>query len=84
VIESYERGLAAAPPDRDARASWRACAAVPLVAAFTLGAALILTAVAGVPLRDPSGVSEARFVSASALVAVLVGLDIVLFGGRRR
>jgi hypothetical protein len=84
VIESYERGLAAAPPDRDTRPSWRACAAGPLVAAFTLAAALILTAVAGVPLRDPSGVSEARFVSASALVAVLVGLDIVLFGGRRR
>ena len=84
MIESYERGLAAAPPDRDTAPPWRAVAAGPLVAAVTLVAALILTAVAGVPLRDPGGVSEARFVSAAALVAVLVGLDIVFRGGRRR
>jgi hypothetical protein len=84
VIESYERGLAAALPDRDTAPPWRAVAAGPLVAAGTLVAALILTAVAGVPLRDPGGVSEARFVSAAALVALLVGLDIAFRGGRRR
>ena len=36
------------------------------------------------PLRDPNGVSVARFTSAAALVAVLIGLDIAFRGGRRR
>lgn len=83
VIASYERGMAAAPPAHEAP-SWRAVAAGPVVAVLTLVTALIVTSSAGVPLRDPSGVSLKRFVSAAALVAVLVGLDIAFRAGRAR
>ena len=40
------------------RPPWRAVAAGPLVAAVTLVTALIATSAAGVPLRDPGGVSR--------------------------
>ena len=64
VIASYERGMTAAPPtDRDSP-PWRAIAAGPAVAVVTLVTALIVTDQAGVPLRDPNGVSVARFTSA--------------------
>jgi hypothetical protein len=54
------------------------------VALVTLVTALIVTNAAGVPLRDPNGVSVARFLWATALVAALVVLDIAFRGGRRR
>jgi hypothetical protein len=83
VIASYERGMTAAPHALRDAPPWRAIAAGPAVAAVTLVTALIVTGAAGVPLRDPNGVSVARFVSAATLVAALVALDIV-FRGRRR
>jgi hypothetical protein len=84
VIASSERGMAAAPPALDAPPSRRAVAAGPVVAAVTLAAALIVTGAAGVPLRDPAGVSLSRFVSAAALVALLIAADIVFRAGRAR
>jgi hypothetical protein len=84
VIASYERGMTAAPHTLRESPSWRATAAGPAVAVLTLVTALIVTGAAGVPLRDPNGVSVSRFLSAAALVAVLVGLDIAFRGGRRR
>ncbi len=84
VIASYERGMTAAPHAHRDSPPWRAIAAGPAVAVVTLVTALIVTDQAGVPLRDPNGVSVARFTSAAALVAVLVGLDIVFRSGRKR
>jgi hypothetical protein len=73
-----------AAPDALAPPPWRAVAAGPVVAAITLVTALVLTSEAGVPLRDPSGVSLRRLTITAALVAVLAGLDIAFRGGRRR
>ena len=84
MIASYERGVAAAQHAYGEALPWRAVAAGPLVAAVTLVAALITTSAAGVPLRDPAGVSLRRFTIAAALIAVLVGLDIVFRTGRAR
>jgi hypothetical protein len=84
VIASYERGKAAAAHAHGDSPPWRAVAAGPAVAALALVAALILTSAAGVPLRDPSGVSLQRLTTAAALVAVLIGLDIIFRGGRAR
>jgi PAP2 superfamily len=84
VIASYERGMTAAPHAHRDSPPWRAIAAGPAVALVTLVAALIVTGQAGVPLRDPNGVSVARFTSAAALVAVLIVLDIAFRGGLRR
>jgi hypothetical protein len=76
--------MAAAPLAHDEPPPWRAVAAGPVVAAVTLVAALIVTSEAGVPLRDPAGVSLRRFVIAAALVALLVGGDIAFRAGRAR
>jgi hypothetical protein len=84
VIASYERGMTAAPHALRDSPPWRAIAAGPAVALVTLVTALIVTNAAGVPLRDPNGVSVARFLWATALVAALVVLDIAFRGGRRR
>jgi hypothetical protein len=84
AIAPYERGMAAAPQAHGDAPPWRAVAAGPAVAAVTLVAALITTSAAGVPLRDPAGVSLRRFTIAVALVAVLVGLDIAFRAGRAR
>jgi hypothetical protein len=67
-------------PDRPTR---REMAAAPLVAVVTLLAALIATAAAGVPLRDPDGVSGGRLTNALILVAVLIAVDCVLRGRER-
>ena len=83
-IASFERGMAAAAHADGDSPPWRAVAAAPAVAAVTLVAALVLTSAAGVPLRDPAGVSLRRFVTAAALIAVLAGLDIAFRGGRAR
>jgi hypothetical protein len=84
VIASYERGVAAAQDAHGEPPPWRAVAAGPAVAAVTLLTALIATSAAGVPLRDPAGVSLRRFTIAAALIALLVGLDIVFRAGRAR
>jgi hypothetical protein len=84
VIASDERGMAATPLAHGEPLSWRAVAAGPVVAVLTLVTALIVTSEAGVPLRDPAGVSLKRFVSAAALVGLLVGLDIAFRAGRAR
>jgi len=84
MIATHERATAAAPLAHAEPPPWRAVAAGPVVAAVTLLTALIVTNEAGVPLRDPSGVSLMRFVSAAALVALLVGGDIAFRRGRAR
>jgi hypothetical protein len=67
-------------PDRPTR---REMAAAPLVAIAVLVVALIATAAAGVPLRDPDGVSWGRLVNAVILVAVLIAVDCVMRGRER-
>jgi hypothetical protein len=51
--------------------------AVPLVAVVTMGAALLVTGAAGVPVRDPDNVTGNRLVLAVSLVLALVGLDLL-------
>ena len=59
----------------------RAALAGPLVAAIALAGAIAATGEAGVPLRDPGGVSLRRLVIALALAAVLLLVDVLV---RRR
>ena len=54
----------------------RAALAGPAVAAVALAGALAATGTAGVPLRDPGGVTLRRLAVAAALAAVLVLIDI--------
>ena len=84
MITTHERAPAAAPLAHDEPPPWRAVAAGPVVAVVTLITALIVTSEAGVPLRDPDGVSLRRFLISSALVALLVGGDIAFRAGRAR
>ena len=84
MIATHERAPAAAPLAHDEPPPWRAVAAGPVVAAVTLVTALIVTSEAGVPLRDPGGVSLRRFLISAALVALLVGGDIAFRAGRAR
>jgi hypothetical protein len=84
MIATHERAPADAPPGHDEPPPWRAIAAGPIVAAVTLVTALVVTSEAGLPLRDPNGVSLRRFVIAAALVALLVGGDIAFRAGRAR
>jgi hypothetical protein len=56
-------------------ASRKAVMAGPVVALVTLLAAVIVTAAAGVPLRDPGHVSAVRLLVAGSLVAILVAAD---------
>ena len=84
MIATHERAPAAAPLAHDEPPPWRAVAAGPVVAAVTLVTALIVTSEAGVPLRDPDGVSLRRFLISAALVALLVGGDIAFRAGRAR
>ena len=48
----------------------------PAVAVVSLALAWVVTAIAGVPLRDPDGVASGRLVAALGLVAALVCVDI--------
>ena len=84
MIATHERAPAAAPLAHDEPPPWRAVAAGPVVAAVTLVTALIVTSEAGLPLRDPDGVSLRRFLISAALVALLVGGDIAFRAGRAR
>ena len=61
----------------------RAVYAGPAVALAALAIAFAVTAIAGVPLRDPDGVASGRLLAALGLVAVLVGIDIVVRAARR-
>jgi hypothetical protein len=77
VTPSADRG--AAP----ASLHWRMLAAGPLVAMVSLLAALLTTDAAGLPLRDPDHVAGRRLVLVLALVAALVGIDVVVRARRR-
>jgi hypothetical protein len=63
--------------DSDLRSapSWRAVVAGPAIALASLLGALLATAEAGVPLRDPGGVSLRRLEIAIALALILAVLD---------
>ena len=84
MITTHERAPVAAPLAHDEPPPWRAVAAGPVVAAVTLVTALIVTSEAGVPLRDPAGVSLRRFLISAALIALLIGGDIAFRAGRAR
>ena len=71
--------LAASPAVRR-----RALAAGPAVAAVTLAAAAIVTAAAGVPLRDPGTVSLRRLAVTVGLLALFAAGDVLLRHGRER
>jgi len=72
--------------DRRSSPSRRAVLAGPFVAAAALAGALLATGAAGVPLRDPGGVTLRRFAVAVGLAAVLVLADLAVRAtrGRRR
>jgi hypothetical protein len=71
-------------PERGASApAWRGAAACLLVTVIAFVIALIATDAAGVPLRDPSNVTEDRLTKALLLVAVLIAVDCVLRGRER-
>jgi PAP2 superfamily len=71
-------------PERGASApAWRGAAACALVAVAALVTALIATDAAGVPLRDPGGVTEQRLLMALGMVAVLIAADAVVRGRER-
>ncbi|HEX8101674.1 MAG TPA: phosphatase PAP2 family protein [Solirubrobacteraceae bacterium] len=70
---------AAAAPRR-AGPTTRAILAGPAVAATTLAIALVVTGAAGVPLRDPGGVSRGRFLSALAVLAIVALIDALVRG----
>jgi hypothetical protein len=60
----------------------RAVFAGPLVAVAALAIAFVVTAIAGVPLRDPDGVASGRLLFALGLVGVLVAVDIAVRAAR--
>jgi len=57
---------------------WRPLLAGPLVAATSLGAALIATGDAGIPLRDPDNVTGNRLVMALSFILSLFVIDVVV------
>ena len=67
----------------DAAARRRMIVAGPLVAVVSVGAALLATGAAGIPLRDPDHVAGRRFAMLVALVGVLVFLDVLVRASRR-
>ncbi len=69
------------PPDREV--GWRLILSGPLVALFTLVAALIATAAAGFTFRDPDHVAALYVVEVGAGVGLLICLDIFLRARRR-
>ncbi len=62
---------------------WRPLLAGPVVAALTMVAALVATADAGIPLRDPDNVTGNRLVLAVSLILALFGLDMLVRSWRR-
>ena len=69
--------------DTSPAAPRRAVLAAPLVALLALATAFVVTAIAGVPLRDPDGVAGSRLLVALGLVAALVAVDVVVRAARR-
>jgi hypothetical protein len=67
---------ATAPPA--AATPWRSIAAGPVVAAVALVSALVATGIAGVPLRDPGGVTVRRLSVAVAILLALSAADAVV------
>ena len=61
----------------------RGLLAGPAVALASMAAALMLTAAAGVSLRDPDGVASSRLLVAYALVGVLIVLEAAVRAARR-
>lgn len=57
--------------------------AAPLVALFTMAAALLATGEAGVPLRDPDNVTGNRLLMAVSLILALFGIDMAVRAWRR-
>jgi hypothetical protein len=62
---------------------WRPLLAGPVVAALTMVAALVATADAGIPLRDPDNVTGNRLVMAVSLILALFGIDMLVRAWRR-
>jgi hypothetical protein len=95
IVEPQDRATAAAlsaPETAVARADGgagsasphrRMLAAGPVIALVSLGAAIAVTAAAGVPLRDPDHVAGRRLLIVFALVGVLIGLDVLVRASRR-
>jgi PAP2 superfamily len=82
---SASRPARPAEQDRAAFAlpGWRPLLAGPVVAAFTMAAALITTSDAGIPLRDPDNVTGNRLVIAVSLILALFGMDMLVRAWRR-
>ena len=76
------RVLVAAPPEA-AGTPWRSALAGPAVALIALAAAAIATRSAGVPIRDPGGVTVRRLATAVVVLLVLVAVDILVRAVRR-
>jgi hypothetical protein len=70
-------------PDLRSAPFWRAAVAGPAIAFTALLAALLATAEAGVPLRDPNGVSAGRLEIAIALALILAVLDAAFRAARQ-
>jgi hypothetical protein len=80
VLAFHEHGVADAA-ERASAARWperRMLVAGPLVAMISTLAALLATASAGVPFRDPDHVAGRRLLMVVALVLLLVVLDVVV------
>src|SRR4051812_8866583 len=56
----------------------RGAVAGPAIAVAALAGAIAATGAAGVPLRDPGGVTLRRLLVAAVLAAVLVALDVAV------
>ncbi len=69
--------------DRRSTAIRRGAIAGPAIAVAALAAAFAATNAAGVPLRDPGGVTVRRLIIALVLAAVLAVLDVVVRAARR-
>ena len=73
----------APPRGRFVLPGWRLLLAGPLVAVLTMAAALVTTADAGVPLRDPDNVTGNRLVLAVTLIGGLFVVDMAVRAWRR-
>ena len=73
----------APPRGRFVLPGWRLLLAGPVVAVLTMAAALLTTADAGVPLRDPDNVTGNRLVLAVTLIGGLFVIDMAVRAWRR-
>ena len=81
-VESTPVGIADVPDAHEARqrpaAWWRGVLAGPVIAGITLVIALVVTAAADVPLRDPKSVTLTRLVIAIAVLLLFAAADVVV------